>query len=1070
MNKAPMSAKVSAPRLSRIIERPRLFQRLDRGLRDGLVWICAPPGSGKTSLVSSYLKRRHLRPLWYQIDATDNDPATFFHYLASAVRAANPRSRRRLPMLRSEYLSTLPIFTRRFFEVVAATLKAPCLFVLDNYQDLHDDSFMHELLQEALNTLGGTGVVVCSRSEPPATFARLNIQGRITVIDSAELVMTLSEARDLARLRALKLPAATIERRLSESSGWAAGLALLMEEPESLVDATLKPGCNAQVLFDYFAHEVFARMDPDTRQVLLATCFLPDVTLDRAQRLTQTTRADEVLSGLARRNYFTSVHAAGGAYRFHSLFRDFLQTYARNTFTQQQLDAILSASAVLLEEAGEVEAAARLLAEIKDWPAFANLCQRSAAQLLAQGRAPTLMSWVMMLPEELRERSPWLVYWLAMTHQSFVTARSLFAKAFALFCDQGNASGQFLAWAGIARSYLLLWDEFKSSDHWISVFEDLRCRHPEPLSPAIERRVVSGILALLVFRQPYHKDIAHWAARLSILIGSADQPEEQVQIASPLLTYYLWTGDLGNAGLLIDSLQRAIRARGAAAPERMVFMLLEAAYLWHMGEAERCLKVVDEALALADSRGFHGLDARIRAQALYANLGLGELDRCRQILAAAGPHLDPGKRLDSSHYHYQAACFHRLDGNLVLAESHCRKAMALAIESGAVFPRGLAHVNLALILIDRGAVVAAAAHLHAVFEIGRAINSPLLLYMQFVVSTWLAMVSNEKENARQRLREAFMLGARHHYVSPWEGWSRPMLARLCQLALESNIEADYAMLLIHRCTLLPLDSSCNSDVWPWKVKIYTFGRFQIHIDGKLQTSGRKGQARPLELLKLLVARGARGVAEQELSAVLWPEANGDDAHRAFATTLHRLRRLLKYDKAVHLENGRVSLDSRWVWLDRWVFEHLLQDSASEDNRRVYCEAFGRVLSWYHGDFLAGDDAQWAILAREQLRSKFRRKFCVLVKILEHSGRWADAVEWYRRGVEVDPLAEEMHAGLIRAHGELKQDAEATAAYASCEKLLLAAFGQPPGPEVRRAYAEAAESAVSARPPLQTVRK
>jgi len=58
---APKLAKLSVPRMSRILPRPRLFVRLDISRTRRVVWILGPPGGGKTALVASWLAQRKLR-------------------------------------------------------------------------------------------------------------------------------------------------------------------------------------------------------------------------------------------------------------------------------------------------------------------------------------------------------------------------------------------------------------------------------------------------------------------------------------------------------------------------------------------------------------------------------------------------------------------------------------------------------------------------------------------------------------------------------------------------------------------------------------------------------------------------------------------------------------------------------------------------------------------------------------------------------------------------------------------------------------------------------------------------
>ena len=77
-------AKLSRPRLFDSVPRERLFGGLDGLRRHPLIWVAAPPGAGKTTLVASWLDSRRLGGIWYQVDSGDADPATFFYHLRLA--------------------------------------------------------------------------------------------------------------------------------------------------------------------------------------------------------------------------------------------------------------------------------------------------------------------------------------------------------------------------------------------------------------------------------------------------------------------------------------------------------------------------------------------------------------------------------------------------------------------------------------------------------------------------------------------------------------------------------------------------------------------------------------------------------------------------------------------------------------------------------------------------------------------------------------------------------------------------------------------------------------------------
>ena len=56
-------AKITRPQVTGVVLRERLFSLLDEQRRIPVMWINAPPGSGKTVLVASYLENRQIHCL-----------------------------------------------------------------------------------------------------------------------------------------------------------------------------------------------------------------------------------------------------------------------------------------------------------------------------------------------------------------------------------------------------------------------------------------------------------------------------------------------------------------------------------------------------------------------------------------------------------------------------------------------------------------------------------------------------------------------------------------------------------------------------------------------------------------------------------------------------------------------------------------------------------------------------------------------------------------------------------------------------------------------------------------------
>jgi DNA-binding SARP family transcriptional activator len=298
------------------------------------------------------------------------------------------------------------------------------------------------------------------------------------------------------------------------------------------------------------------------------------------------------------------------------------------------------------------------------------------------------------------------------------------------------------------------------------------------------------------------------------------------------------------------------------------------------------------------------------------------------------------------------------------------------------------------------------------------------------------------------LTEALAL-ARASDGVPWAVAGPKAAAPLYDRALRLGIERPFVQALIRRGRIAPPDAARAAIDWPWPVKLYTFGRFNMLRDGTRLRPGGKAQAKPLELLKLLIASGGRSVPAARLAETLWPEVEDDTALGNFETTLHRLRRLLGDAEALVHEDQCLSLDSRRVWVDLWAFERLLTEAGDADPAAALDQR-ERALKLYLGPFLKEESAAWVLVPRERLRAKYLRHAERLGLHLERQGDLESAIDGYLRGIEVDPWAEPFYLGLMRCYQKLERKSDALRAYQRCYRAL-SQLNMTPSPAVQSIY-------------------
>jgi LuxR family maltose regulon positive regulatory protein len=1071
-------SKVTRPILVGIYPRKRLFSLLNQMRKQPVIWVCGPPGCGKTTLVSSYIEARKIPCLWYQVDQGDADIATFFYYMGLAAKKAVPRKRKPLPLLTPEYLQGISTFTFRYFEELYSRLiplsppfnppspslvkggKGGFIIVFDNYQEVPTSSPFHEIILNGLSRIPEMiNVILISRSDPPPALIRLHANHQMEMLGWNELRLTPEESSAIVRLRSKqKVPKETIQHLHKTVDGWTAGLVLMLEGIKRGTEPHLLPNPSSAEIIDYFGNVLFDRTDREIQDFLLKTAFLPKMTIRMAEELTGISHAGRIFSTLSRNNYFIEKRFdKEPSYQYHPLFRDFLLTRAKETFPPETLSVLISRTALLLEEAGETEAAAHLFRDGGYWQHLIQLILKHVPPMVTQGRYRTLKDWLDDLPKDLFNNNPWLLYWAGECYFYFDISQSqiCFKKGFKIFRNQKDIAGIFLAWSGVVKSIIASLEDFKPLDYWISVLENLMLEFKVFPSEEIGLCAASFMFQALVFRQPQHPEIEIWAERVLSFVEASSNISMKMQ-ALYLLAYY-WTSTIGNFQKAIFALNllRKLAQSPDAPPSALIRVrFAETIYYRYTGQHEECIKAASEALDVSINTGIHFFDYLVLFNEISSFLNVNDFAGAGKLLNKIDLSSSRLRPWEARYYHSMKAREALLRGDLEQASLHSEMAMKFSTDVGAPLSSIASHLLKAHLLHRLEKRREAAENLFQASCIARKMRSRLYEFFILLAEASFALGQGDESSCLTALQKALTMGREEGYFYTYFDYPSEM-ARLCAKACEAGIEVAYVQDLIKRLNIIPEKLSLYLENWPWPLKIYTLGRFEIIKDGKPIRFSGKVQKKPLSLLKALIALGGRDVREDRIADLLWPESDGDASHISFLTTLHRLRKLLDHEKAIQYREGRLTLNDRYCWVDVWAFEQILGQVESQwkDGLRETAVQFTeKALEMYKGPFLAEEMEQpWAISMRERLISKFLRNLSRLAHHWGEVGEWEKAVEYYEKGLEVNDLIEELYQQLMTCYQRLGRKAEALAVYHRCRKTLHAALGIEPSPKTEVIY-------------------
>ena len=266
-----------------LVRRPRLDSLLADGARRQVTLISAPPGSGKTTLVTAWLASRRRRDVMLTVDARDNER----DQLAGVIVAALVDRGAVVP---EEIDATLPgttLLDAAFAQLEQRSNKR--VLVLDDLQELTSRHALRTLAYLVERAPASLDLVLCSRADPPIRLTRLRLEDRLAEIRNDSLAFDLAETSALLTAHGLALTRAQVQALWRRTEGWVAGLRLAACALQGEADpAEFVQGAagTETAIADYLLKELLTRQDEAIQQFMLRTSVVGRLTPDLAEVLT----------------------------------------------------------------------------------------------------------------------------------------------------------------------------------------------------------------------------------------------------------------------------------------------------------------------------------------------------------------------------------------------------------------------------------------------------------------------------------------------------------------------------------------------------------------------------------------------------------------------------------------------------------------------------------------------------------------------------------------------------------------------------------------------------------------
>jgi diguanylate cyclase (GGDEF)-like protein len=1030
------------------IARPRLLSLLKTNKNKKLILIIADAGYGKTTLLSQYLHQEKLPCVFYGLDANDRDFSVFLLHLVEAMQKIQKSLGKRTKTLFSHVENIT-----RDVEMIMGTLineivkkrKEKIFIIFDDFHTIPQESSVYQALDYFIDHLPeNVHIIISTRISPSLpSLARWHSKQDVFELTKEELRFTDKEIKFLLEdIYKTTLSSEELKGLALHTEGWATGLQMILQHTGAeKIKNTLNNYLESNVpLFEYFANEILEEESTVIKEFLLKSSILDWMTTDICDSVLKMNNSKETLQFLVQRNLFTtSVSSHLRIYKYHFLFKEFLQQKLAQTIASKELDELHLNAARFYMKSKDWDRAIYHLIEAKVYERAAKIIKKVGNDFITTGRTNILYHLIELLPPYMINIYPsLLVYKARILRQLGRWDESLvfFKKARKIFHHNGerNVEAEVLrhisniyAIRGVHRKAITLNEKAlgligtKNNRLKVKLLNSLSNSYFYMADLRAHERILKNALSLC--RRHKYPDLMFMIkGNLALIYMNSDRLSQALAMYHDLfkLKFFLYNLPLatvyycntawiymimGEFESAKQSLEKAFKICvniNYKTGQCNVFLGMGQFYQM-VSEYDKALGYYDQAFDLnkdmKDKRINHSIWLG-KAQCYMGKGVLGRAEECIQNCSA----IYEAKR-NKLRYIYSTLTLGEIklrSGNYREAEKIFLESCRTSVRKGYGYDKLVGYIRLADLYWTKGAF------------------SKMRIYLKKAITI-----------AKHRQYDGILIAELN---------KNP---KLFELTKDENIDADYFSNLMKKIG------------YKGYLEAYMLGEFLVKVNKKEISKRKLKTERTKSVFAYLLKKRANIISRDQLIDVFFPGFAPQKAGHnlrmclSFIRQMFGARNFLLYENKGYRINPMVK-----CWTDVDEFIQRVETGEKYERNGNITEAttqYLRAVEIYKGDFLENLYDNWCEERRKYYRVIYIKTLKFLAEYFYDQTNYDQSVEYYHKIIEKDKFMEEAYCGIMRCYTKLGNQKEIIVYFNKLTKILREELGCVPLSETKKLY-------------------
>ena len=393
-----------------VITRPRLLNRINQNLHKKVLFINAPAGFGKSTLLAEWATQSKIAVSWVSLDKTENEPVNFLSYLIAGVQSIyRGLGDTILSVLQAPGTPSVEKLLYAWINEITEHTQ-DFVLILDDFHLIENQAVIDLVCTLTTHQPPQLHILLASRADLPLSCSRLRARGELIELGIAEMRFTQDEA--LAYLK--KQLGDSIDERdaaslMQRTEGWIVGLhmaVLSMKSGEDVRQYVKQFSARDSLITDYLLDEVLLHQPDHIKYFLLTTSILEKFTARLCNTLAGIKDGQSIIDYLVRSGLFIiPLDTTRTWYRYHHLFADLLRIRLQND-PQHDVTALHKISSDWFANAAMLEECISHAFATEDYQLVIVRIEDALSQILEQGKFRQYLTWIDQIPDAYLQKKP----------------------------------------------------------------------------------------------------------------------------------------------------------------------------------------------------------------------------------------------------------------------------------------------------------------------------------------------------------------------------------------------------------------------------------------------------------------------------------------------------------------------------------------------------------------------------------------------------------------------------------------------------------------------------------------